>query len=84
MKELRQSFRRNGLQYTLIMRNEFVALYGVSGEYTEKLSAMKLILSTSGMISMVRGKQYQLMKFLAGIDPGPSMMSKKHWNIMIS
>ena len=37
MKELNESFKLNGLQYTLIKRNEYVALYGISGEYTDKV-----------------------------------------------
>jgi hypothetical protein len=36
MKKLKESFRRNGLLYTLIIRNEYVALYGIGGEYTDK------------------------------------------------
>ena len=36
MKKLEESFKLNGLQYTLIKRNEAVALYGISGTYTEK------------------------------------------------
>jgi hypothetical protein len=37
MKKLDESFRRNGLQYTLIKRNEYVALYGIGGTYTDKI-----------------------------------------------
>jgi len=37
MKQLKESFRLNGLKYTLIKRNEYIALYGVSGEYTDKI-----------------------------------------------
>jgi hypothetical protein len=37
MKKLDESFRRNGLQYTLIKRNEHVALYGIGGTYTDKI-----------------------------------------------
>ena len=37
MKQLKESFRLNGLQYTLIKRNEYVALYGIAGEYTDKI-----------------------------------------------
>ena len=36
MKQLKESLRRQGLQYTLIKRNEYVALYGIVGEYTDK------------------------------------------------
>ena len=37
MKKLEESFKLNGLQYTLIKRNEYVALYGIGGEYTDKI-----------------------------------------------
>lgn len=38
MKQLKKSFRLNGLPYTLLKRNEAVALYGVGGTYTDKIS----------------------------------------------
>ena len=37
MKTLKTSFRLNGLPYTLLKRNEFVALYGIGGTYTDKV-----------------------------------------------
>ncbi len=37
MKQLEESFKLNGLQYTLIKRNEVVALYGIGGTYTDKI-----------------------------------------------
>jgi len=37
MKELRTSFRLNGLLYTLLKRNEVVALYGIGGTYTDEI-----------------------------------------------
>jgi hypothetical protein len=37
MKKLKTSFRLNGLQYTLLKRNDVVALYGISGTYTDKI-----------------------------------------------
>jgi len=37
MKQLEESFKLNGLQYTLLKRNDVVALYGISGEYTDKI-----------------------------------------------
>ena len=36
MKQLEESLRLNGLLYTMIKRNEYVALYGIGGEYTDK------------------------------------------------
>ena len=37
MKTLKTSFRLNGLPYTLIKRNDVVALYGISGTYTDEI-----------------------------------------------
>ena len=37
MKQLKESFRLNGLPYTLLKRNDVVALYGIGGEYTDKI-----------------------------------------------
>jgi len=37
MKQLPETFRKNELPYTLIKRNDVVALYGVGGTYTDKI-----------------------------------------------
>ncbi len=37
MEKLKETFRKNDLQYTLIKRNELVAMYGVGGTYTNKI-----------------------------------------------
>jgi len=37
MQELKKSFKLNGLQYTLLKRNDVVAMCGVGGEYTDKI-----------------------------------------------
>ena len=37
MKTLRQSFVKNELPYTLIIRNDKVAMYGIGGTYTDKI-----------------------------------------------
>ena len=37
MKKLKESFRLNGLPYTLIKRNDVVALYGIGGTYTDEI-----------------------------------------------
>jgi hypothetical protein len=37
MKLLKESFKLNGLQYTQMKRNDVVALYGISGTYTNKI-----------------------------------------------
>jgi hypothetical protein len=36
MKLLKESFRLSGLQYTLLKRNEVVALFGIGGTYTDR------------------------------------------------
>jgi hypothetical protein len=37
MKILKTKFRMNGLPYTLLKRNDKVALYGIGGDYSEKI-----------------------------------------------
>ena len=37
MKILKTHFSKNGLEYTLIQRNDKVALYGIGGEFTDKI-----------------------------------------------
>jgi hypothetical protein len=37
MKTLRECFGLNGLIYTLLKRNDVVALYGISGTYTDEI-----------------------------------------------
>jgi len=37
MKTLKAQFRLNGLPYTLLKRNEAVALYGIGGTYTDEI-----------------------------------------------
>lgn len=38
MKELKEKFRLNGLRYTLLKRNDFVALYGIGRTSTDEIS----------------------------------------------
>jgi len=37
MKTLRTSFKLNDLLYTLLKRNDVVALYGIGGTHTDKI-----------------------------------------------
>jgi hypothetical protein len=37
MKKLKDSFRLNGLPYTLLKRNDVVALYGIGGTNTDQI-----------------------------------------------
>jgi hypothetical protein len=37
MNTLKDKFRLNGLLYTLLKRNEVVALYGIDGTYTDEI-----------------------------------------------
>jgi hypothetical protein len=38
MNKLKEHFRMNGLPYTLLKRNEVVAMYGIGGTYTDEIS----------------------------------------------
>ena len=38
MKKLENSFRRDGLLYTLIIRNKKVALFSIGGTYTDNIT----------------------------------------------
>jgi endonuclease III-like uncharacterized protein len=37
LDKLKEKFRLNGLPYTLLKRNEVVALYGIGGEYNDEI-----------------------------------------------
>jgi hypothetical protein len=37
MKTLKEKFWMNGLPYTLLKRNDVVALYGIGGSYTDEI-----------------------------------------------
>ena len=37
MKKLKTQFRLNSLPYTLLKRNDKVALYGIGGEFSDKI-----------------------------------------------
>jgi hypothetical protein len=37
MNTLKMQFRMNGLPYSLIKRNDKVALYGIGGEFIDKI-----------------------------------------------
>ena len=37
MKTLKNQFNKNGLRYYLIQRNEVVAMYGISGTFTDNI-----------------------------------------------
>ena len=37
MKKLKTQFRLNGLPYTLLKRNDKVALYGIGGEFSDEI-----------------------------------------------
>jgi hypothetical protein len=37
MKTLKEHLRLNGLPYTLLKRNDKIALYGIGGEFTDEI-----------------------------------------------
>ncbi len=76
MKKLEDSFRLNGLLYTLIKRNEFIALYGIGGEYTDK------VLHYEVSIIYIRKDQYEEREKIAansdfGIDRSRSFNNEQ-------
>jgi len=62
MNTLKERFRLNGLQYTLLKRNDVVALYGISGTYTDK------ILHYEVDIIYIRKDKYGLREHIATND----------------
>jgi hypothetical protein len=42
METLKTSFRLNGLPYTLLKRNEIVALYDIGGEHSDKIMSYEV------------------------------------------
>jgi hypothetical protein len=71
MKILKTEFRMNGLPYTLLKRNDVVALYGLGGTYTDEILHWEVDIIYV-MTNMVKGKQLQIMKTLGEIVVGVS------------
>jgi len=76
MEKLKIHFSLNGLPYTLIKRNDKVALYGIGGENTDK------ILHWEVDIIYIRKDQYEEREHIAdneqfGRDRSRCFMSKK-------
>ena len=76
MNKLETKFRMNGLPYTLLKRNDKVALYGIGGEYTDK------ILHREVDIIYIRKDQYGEREHIAknddfGRDRSRCFMSEK-------
>ena len=67
MKKIRESFRLNGLPYTLLKRNDVVALYRIGEPILMKYFIGKLIYYTYEKINMRNVKVYLLMDNLEGI-----------------
>lgn len=43
METLKENFKKYGLSYTLIKRNDLLCIYGVSGIYTDKILHYEVI-----------------------------------------
>ena len=52
MNTIKENFKRHGLSYTLIKRNDKLCIYGVSGTYTDK------ILHYEVMLIRIRNNEY--------------------------
>jgi hypothetical protein len=44
MEKLKENFRRHGLSYILVKRDDDLAIFGVSGTYTDKIIHYEVIL----------------------------------------
>jgi hypothetical protein len=62
MKTLNTQFRMNELPYTLLKRNEVVALYGIGGTFTDE------ILHYEADIIYIRNDKYGEMEHIAKND----------------
>ena len=62
METLKTKFSLNDLPYTLIKRNDKVALYGIGGEFTDK------ILHWEVDIIYIRKDQYEIREHIATND----------------
>lgn len=56
METLKTSFGKNELTYTLIKRNDLVALYGVSGTYTKEILHLEVCRIQKRKASTFKGK----------------------------
>ena len=63
MEKLKEKFSLNDLPYTLIKRNKKVALYGIGGEFTDK------ILHWEVYIIYIRKDQYGQREHIADNEP---------------
>jgi hypothetical protein len=50
MKILKTQFRLNGLPYTLLKRNDKIALYGIGGEFTDEILPHKVYVLSNCML----------------------------------
>jgi len=62
IKTLKTSFRLYGLTYTLLERNEYVALFGISGTYADE------ILHYEVDVINIRKDRYGEMESIAGVE----------------
>jgi hypothetical protein len=56
MDSLKKSFRRHGLNYKLLVRNHHLAIYGVSGTYTDKILHYEVVFIRTRKTRSVAGK----------------------------
>ena len=66
IQKLKTEFRKNGLSYTQIKRNNVVALYGVSGTFTDKILHFEVCKIKKVPAGEMFGKTYPEHETIAG------------------
>ncbi len=66
VQHLKSEFRKNGLPYSLIKRNDIVALFGVGGTFTEKILHYEICRIKTTPAGEMFGKTYPAHETIPG------------------
>ena len=58
VETLKTEFNKNGLPYTLVKRNQYVAMYGIGGEYNPEVKHWEVCRIVKFPAQTMFGKQY--------------------------
>ena len=73
MEKLKESFKRQGLRYSFLKRNDHLSVFGVSGTYTDK------ILHYEVMLIRIRDDQYGHREAIPSDDQFGKSKSDRHF-----
>ena len=73
VQKLKTEFRKNGLSYTLIKRNNTVALFGVSGTFTDQILHFEVCKIKTVQAGEMFGKSFPAHEVI----PGNEMFGKE-------